>query len=649
MLRKSRYYYLLGAIIVAGAILRFYDLGSVSMTADELSALERLHFSSFSEMIEKGARPDGHPVFVQVFLWFWTKAFGVSEIMVRLPFALVSVASIWLAAAMARRWFGDACALMTATVMACAEFPVMYGQLARPYAFGLFFVLAAVFLWTRILFDEERGRKPHVLILYVLASAGAMYTHYFSFFVVVLVGLTGLIFMRRKTWLPYLACSVAAALLFIPHIGITLDQFSKGGVGGPGGWLAKPTPAFFREHLAFIFNQSWIVGIAVILSFGASLFFLIRNKSWNWFQVVALVWFLTPLIVGYLYSTHRNPVLQNSVLLFSMPFLVMLLFSGLRETDNAVGLIVIVFLLIPLCSTIFERNYKLTNYFGRVKDLVVSMNDWSKKYGEKNITFTGNFDGDYFIGYYFDRMDWHPKMASTFNDGSTQLYDFRQLVENCGTDYFSYVWSTRAPSIEQLHLIREKFPYLAERNYYFNSESWLFSKKPGAMKQPNDTVFRAWEHFEGRMRGWKTNEQTLCDSFASTGKHSLRLAQPDRVYGPVYSGKAGELVMSPNDYITVEADVFADSGAAPVAVIEFKRGDSLVKWTGRNFRDVYHDSGSWQKFFYGIRMFKEVQSGDDIRVYFFNDHMEPAYIDNAIIRVIHGSDVIYGKQQGYIW
>jgi len=499
-----------------------------------------------------------------------------------------------------------------------------------------------------VLSDGEKGRKPHVLILLALSFAGALYTHYFSVLFGVIVALTGLFFIDRTSWKAYVAACAAGGLLFIPHLGISADQLAKGGVGGADGWLAKPTPAFFKEHLLFIFNNSWIVLGAVVAATGVSIYYLAKNKTFNRFQLVAAAWFILPLLIGYIYSVARNPVLQHSVLLFSMPFLLMLLFSGLREVHNAAGLVVIVFALVPVGSTVLEKHYKLSDHFGRVKDLAVNMQEWSKRFGEKNITFTGNFDGDHFIGYYFDRMNWHPRMAATFNDGAAQLYDFRQLVQNSNTDYFSYVWSTRAPSMDILYLIREKYPYLVERNFYFNSESWLFSKKPTTSAQPNDTVFTAKESFEvSPPKGWRDNLHTLSDTPVFSGQRALRLAKPDHVYGPIYSGKIGGIVKSPDDFITVEARVLADSGSSPVAVIEFRRGDSLLLWTGRSYDNIFHSYGNWEKMFYAVRMYKELRSDDEIRIYFFNDRDAAAHVDDVIIRVIRGSRVIYGPQKDY--
>ena len=71
-------------VLLVAAVLRFYNYADWSMSNDELSALTRLQFDSFGEMIQKGVRDnDMHPMGVQSFLWVWTHWFGLNETAVR--------------------------------------------------------------------------------------------------------------------------------------------------------------------------------------------------------------------------------------------------------------------------------------------------------------------------------------------------------------------------------------------------------------------------------------------------------------------------------------------------------------------------------------------------------------------------------------
>ena len=141
-------------ILVVGAALRFYNYSHWSLTNDELSALNRLRFSSFKEVMEQGVKlTDMHPPGVQAFLYLWTSIFGVDEMMLRLPFVLFGIASIYLLFLVARNWFNINTALLTVAVFSTLIFPVLYSQLARPYSPGLFFSLLAVYFWTKSFFS----------------------------------------------------------------------------------------------------------------------------------------------------------------------------------------------------------------------------------------------------------------------------------------------------------------------------------------------------------------------------------------------------------------------------------------------------------------------------------------------------------------
>src|SRR5690606_31293576 len=95
----------------------------------------------FGELIDLGVCKDTHPAGVQVFLFYWIKLFGISEAAVRLPFVIAGILSVLLVYLIAKRWFNETVALLSAAAIAFLEFPITYSQLARPYASGLLFSL----------------------------------------------------------------------------------------------------------------------------------------------------------------------------------------------------------------------------------------------------------------------------------------------------------------------------------------------------------------------------------------------------------------------------------------------------------------------------------------------------------------------------
>jgi len=350
---------LLIIIIAVGAILRLWNLPNVPFTYDEFSALFRTQFDSFSDLITYGARIDGHPVGIQVFLYYWTQIFGFSEAWVKLPFILAGLASVYLIFRISWNWFGRSTAFLSASAMAFMQFPLIYSQISRPYSSGLFFVLLMVFFWSRLLFDKEK-EYWRSFAGFVLGAALCTYNHYFSALMVVIVGMSGLFFVRGKFMWRYLLASALIMILYIPHFEIFLHQISLGGVEQ---WLAKPTPAFFKDYMRYIFHFSWplYVGSLLLLHVGYIRGAVLRKHKWNKYFTLVIVWAVLPALIGYLYSIKVAAVLQFSVLIFSFPFLLMFLFGFFQlQKIRLTNILVIVFSLGLIITLIFERqHYKM--------------------------------------------------------------------------------------------------------------------------------------------------------------------------------------------------------------------------------------------------------------------------------------------------
>src|ERR1035437_2837841 len=354
-------------IIFIASVLRLWNYWNWSFSHDELAAFIRLNYTSFSELIAQGVREhDTHPAFVQVFLWGWTKLFGLSEAAIRLPFVMAGIGSVALLYFIAKKWFGFVTACFSSLTLAILDYPILYSQLARPYSFGLFFSLLAVWCWTNFLFGS--GKKIYLkAFLYGVATALCMLTHYFAFFFAMIVAATGFLFLKKDTWKPYLLSGAVAILIFLPHISISLHQFSKGGVGE---WLAKPEKDYLWKFILYGFNDSPLVVITVAILFLLSLLIYHLDISFSKFQFICIAWFLLPFAAGYYYSVNVNPVLQYSTLLFSFPFFLLFLFSFFKERKKRINTILFISLeVILLFSTIVEEKFYKREYFGVFKEI----------------------------------------------------------------------------------------------------------------------------------------------------------------------------------------------------------------------------------------------------------------------------------------
>jgi len=88
--------HLLFLLILAVAIfLRFYRIFDIPFTQDEFSAIFRTDYASFGDLINYGVKPDGHPAGIQVLLFAIIRIFGVSRVLLKIPFLLFA-SIVWL-------------------------------------------------------------------------------------------------------------------------------------------------------------------------------------------------------------------------------------------------------------------------------------------------------------------------------------------------------------------------------------------------------------------------------------------------------------------------------------------------------------------------------------------------------------------------
>ena len=378
-------------VVAVAAGLRFYDLFALPLTNDETSALMRLNAKSVSELLGTVVWKDGHPMLVQVFLWYWTKWFGTAVWVVKLPFLLCGLGSVILMVRIGIRLGAAWAGLLAAAMLATLQFPLMYSEIARPYAPGLLLSLWAFYVWLRwleVCKTEVAGINLWAKPLILLSIAGYLgaSNHYFNGLILALLFVSGLVILPRKRWIRYLWPWLLGVALYMHQIGIFLHHLQ---VGSPG-WLQAPTLKSLFKHFMYCFGYSlWPIHLWLI---GVLLGELMRKRKIKWLgfdQTLAglkvissgaddgsdlsekhqkratnrVIWllYLAPLAIAYLYSVYRAPVFQDSVLLFSFGF--GLLGFALWVDRRVMSLrlkagLVILTLLVNLYVLLVDRNHR---------------------------------------------------------------------------------------------------------------------------------------------------------------------------------------------------------------------------------------------------------------------------------------------------
>ncbi len=578
-------------ILLTALLLRITGLG-FSYSNDELSALIRVRFDSFGELVSGGFYVDGHPGGIQVFLYYWVKLFGMGEWAVRLPFALAGVGAVYFAIRVFGQWFGKTTGLLTGTFLAFLEFPLVYSQIARPYGAGLLFAMMMTHFWTRLLFDE----KPRIslAVAYALSAAACMYTHYFCFLLALIAGFTGLFHITRKSAPYYLGAGLGAALLFSPHIYITLNHL---GIGGVGLWLAKPENNWLLKHILYIFNDSVVLVSFAITVFLTSLFYSYRKASFSRFHLFALLFFLLPFLIGFFYSRMVNPVLQHSVLIFSFPFLVAFLFSFTANLPSRPAAVLILVLLVagPL-HTIGVNHYYRKQHFGEFKKTAILIDQWNRQYGEGKITRAISVNNPWYINFYSAQTPGGiTGFAQYENRGGLHLDTLARILDTTSTPFFMYAWTKMVPA-ETEDIIRARFPYIIEKVDFEGLSAATLYAREGSSKRIStaDTLLRI-------------------DLTASEFDMS------NTEFSPGYSGPVPAGRMAGKASLVASVEIYADTiPAGALLVFDFKneQGETLL-WQGSRM-ELFCKPGHWSKVRLTAGPGEEILNNSQMKVYLWN-------------------------------
>lgn len=465
---------LIALIMLVAAVLRLWKLGHVPFMHDEFSAMTRLGFDSFRDLIQQGVAPDAHPAGVQVFLYYWAKIFGWNAFWVKLPFVLMGIGSVYLIYNIGRQWFNRKVGLFSAAFFAVSEFTVFYSQLARPYSAGLFFVLLQVYFWNRVLFDVKKP-SLRLWIGFALSSWLAAMMHAFSIAQAGLVFLTGLFFLPKERRKAYWLSGLGALLLFSPNLPIFYRQlFLNGGVGG---WLSAPKSSFLLDFLQYTMNYDYLfifaTGILVILPFIVG-HYKRQSAPMRW---VGVAWFVVIFLLAFVYSRVREPIIQFSTLLFCYPFLIIAAFSFFKSRTLAPvqTVVAVIFLLfIGFVSLINTRQYYRNMYHQGYDQIAVEMQEDVKQYGEQVqfATWTGIREA---AEYYQAPTGIGNRIVFSRNNS---LHDFNQwLNEHKETPMLGFGWTDYVNPVWEVAAVGN-YPYLVKQKDWFTSRYLTLSKNP---------------------------------------------------------------------------------------------------------------------------------------------------------------------------
>lgn len=620
---------ILAGILLYGLFLRVYKFPQIGFTHDELSALTRLHHANLSDLLEKGVKIDGHPAGAQVLLYYWTGIFGESEIAVKLPFIVFGLASIYLIYLIAKRWFSSTSGLLAAAIYSVIQYSIYHDQTARPYAMGAFFVLFAFWAYGNLLVADSKKQNILYSLLYAIGLAGSAYSHHFAAFAAALVAVTGFIYVRKYNILWYFGACALATLLYLPHLSITLYQLKIGGIGGPDGWLAPPTPEFITNYFYYLFHFSWLF-LAPVIAVIFFYFFNRGDRKKGFMSLVMLLWFLITITVAYIYSIKVNPLLQFSTLFFVFPFLLIAALSVIPEIKPIILYILIV---------VFLGTGTYTLVKGR-KHYEMMLNQPYDYFAKNLYTIAANNSGNYLALNGEDHYLIDPLLDKYSKMDYLYIYDdyqkINQYISKSNPEYL--VTQNIDPAV--LEVLKYEYPNYI--NYYngFNFEYNALSKKPQKTQNIRTPYFYDKINF-GTAGNWSFDLSHLMNGTDSM-KYILTDSQSE--FGPGMQVNTDELLEGRNNLITAIIGFKADSTFkdAKIVVSIEKEGKSSF-YTAGSIGKFYTASEKWQKAAVALELINQIaEPGSLIKIYIWNPDKQQFYINDFEVKIYHGNEKRYG-------
>jgi mannosyltransferase len=265
---------LLIAVCVLAAVIRFATLGVQSFDFDESFTVGLVVNGSFGHMLRTIPKTESSPPLYYVLAWLWGKVFGLGPVGIRSLSALFGTLVVPVAFFIGKRFGSVRAGLYAALFVAVDPLLVWYSQEARTYA--LLALLGALSFWTftRALERPDRSR----LILWALASAAAICSHYFAGFLVIAEA----VWLVAATRRPGALIASGAVLL----VGLALLPLALRQADHRNEWIADlPFSSRIKEVTKKLVTgeidptHNWQLAIVAVIVGGAMLYALPRLRD----------------------------------------------------------------------------------------------------------------------------------------------------------------------------------------------------------------------------------------------------------------------------------------------------------------------------------------------------------------------------------
>jgi hypothetical protein len=319
-----------------------------------------------------------------------------------------------------------------------------------------------------------------------------------------------------------------------------------------------------------------------------------KRKRW-----LLVAWFLLPIIIGYAYSVLRSPVIQYSMLIFSTPYLFILVFSYHKNISlKQKILLVVVLLLVNTSTLVFNRQYYKVFYSQPYEEaLKTALID-----NNANDVFLIDACIPYYNEYYFAK---YGKRVPNFPniDGNTDFTNFEEIVSNIKEDKVV----TEGLTGEQLQIVQSYFPYQIGYKNGFTFEVYTFSRKKPSNKDVINRDKIAQTNFSTSFGNWKHYEEM--SEYDSITKINYCIVKPSNEWGPSVSFKLTDIAPKGLGVIDVEMEIMMpDTVTKYLIASTITKGKEVISWSAIDIKLYKPQKGKWRKVFFTVDIQNAIKS-----------------------------------------
>lgn len=342
-------------------LLRLYHLGYHDFWYDEIITLDHIHHFNFIK--------SWNPPLYYAIIAGWVKIFGFSEVSLRFPSLLFSVACVPIIFLLGKELFNKSVGLYASAIMALSPFQLWYAQEARPYAVMLFFGLFSTYM--QFLFIKYEKKK--FLYWYLIFSVLGIYTHPYYIFFIITQFICCLIYFNKK-W----STEMLIIFLLIPGFFILLIQKFCVMLAWvlKGYWIPSPSWQSFLvtiENFNLGYNSHMLTyRISALLSlilFIVAVWHVKQRGVLRKSFIFCLIFFALPLLLASAFSKLVVPIYFDRGLIISTPYYYLILglgISAFRKNILKFPIIISIFLLLILSIYGFYKDWMPLGMYHRI-------------------------------------------------------------------------------------------------------------------------------------------------------------------------------------------------------------------------------------------------------------------------------------------